>query len=247
MICPAVLAPWCTVVKKRPPGVMEVNSRTAPALKLHFKRFMIPGIFFRGFYVTICNFTGNHSRKSLEQMTENISDETIMQNVKNGNLAGMSVLFERYHLRLFNFFLKMGLKRDISQDLTQNLFYRLLKYRNSYKEGNDVRSWIYQIARNLHADHCNQQKKSDDLFKQTETLTGEINDESDIYGEEEYEKLDIAFSRLSDTQKEILILSRYQGLKHAEIASITNQSVPAIKVAIHRAIKQLRCVYMKQI
>jgi len=67
-------------------------------------------------------------------MTEINSDETIMQNIKNGELAGMSVLFERYHLRLFNFFLKMGLKREISQDLTQNLFYRLLKYRNSYKD-----------------------------------------------------------------------------------------------------------------
>ncbi len=180
-------------------------------------------------------------------MTENIPDETIMQSIKEGNLAEMSVLFERYHLRLFNFFLKMGLKRDISQDLTQNLFYRLLKYRNSYKEGNSVRSWIYQIARNLHTDHCNQQKKRDDLFMQTETLTGEMTDESDSYGEEEYEKLDTAFSRLTDTQKEIIVLSRYQGLKHAEIAAITNQSVPAIKVAIHRAIKQLRCVYMKQI
>ena len=71
-------------------------------------------------------------------MTENISDETIMQNIKNGNLAEMSVLFERYHLRLFNFFLKMGLNRDISQDLTQNLFYRMIKYRKSYKDGNSV-------------------------------------------------------------------------------------------------------------
>lgn len=180
-------------------------------------------------------------------MTENIPDETIMQSIKEGKLAEMSVLFERYHLKLFNFFLKMGLKRDISQDLTQNLFYRLLKYRNSYKEGNSVRSWIYQIARNLHADHCNQQKKREDLIMQTGTVSGEMTDESDSYGEEDYEKLDNAFSRLNDSQREILVLSRYQGLKHAEIAAITNQSVPAIKVAIHRAIKQLRCVYMKQI
>lgn len=180
-------------------------------------------------------------------MTENLSDETIMQNVKDGNLTEMSVLFERYHVRLFNFFLKMGLKREISQDLTQNLFYRLLKYRNSYKEGNSVRSWIYQIARNLHADHFNQQKKRENLIMQTETISGEMTDESDSYAEEDYEKLDNAFSRLSDSQREILVLSRYQGLRHAEIAAITNQSVPAIKVAIHRAIKQLRGVYMKQI
>jgi RNA polymerase sigma-70 factor (ECF subfamily) len=180
-------------------------------------------------------------------MAENIPDETIMLNVKNGNLSEMSVLFERYHLKLFNFFLKMGLKRDISQDLTQNLFYRMIKYRHSYKTGNTVKSWIYQIARNLHADYCKQQKKTDDIFMQTETYPEEVNDEADTYPEEEYERLDKAFSELSDAQREIIVLSRYQGLKYGEISAIINQSVPAIKVAMHRALKQLRFIYMKQI
>jgi len=180
-------------------------------------------------------------------MTENIPDETIMKHIKNGNLSEMSVLFERYHLKLFNFFIKMGLPRDISQDMTQNLFYRLLKYRNSFKEGNNFKSWIYQIARNIHVDYCNQEKKRDGLLNQVETLSGEIIDETNSYCEDDFEKLERAFSELTDSQREIIILSRYQGLKYAEISAITNQSVPAIKVAIYRALKQLRYVYLKQI
>jgi RNA polymerase sigma factor (sigma-70 family) len=178
---------------------------------------------------------------------ENIPDETVMESVKNGNLAEMSVLFERYHLKLYNFFLKMGLKRDISQDLTQNLFYRMIKYRHSYKEGNSFKSWIYQIARNLHTDYCNNQKKTDDLFMLTETYPEEITADTEVYGEDDFERLDRAFSELSSSQKEIIVLSRYQGLKYGEISSIINQSVPAIKVAMHRAIRQLRNIYMKQI
>jgi len=69
------------------------------------------------------------------QKVENTPDEKIMQNVRDGNIAEMSVLFERYHLRLYNFFLKMGLQKDISQDLTQNLFYRIIKYRRTYRAG----------------------------------------------------------------------------------------------------------------
>jgi len=76
-----------------------------------------------------------------------------MEKIKEGNLAAMAVLFERYNRRLFNFFLKMGLKREISQDLTQNLFYRMIKYRRTYKSGAIVRTWIYQIARNLYNDY----------------------------------------------------------------------------------------------
>jgi RNA polymerase sigma-70 factor (ECF subfamily) len=179
-------------------------------------------------------------------MAENIPDETVMQNVKNGNLAEMAVLFERYHLRLYNFFLKMGLNRDSSQDLTQNLFYRMVKYRDSYKSGNTVKSWVYQIARNLHADYCRQRKKSEELFLVTETYPGDVTDDAD-FAEEDFEKLDRALAELSDAQREIIVLSRYQGLKYEEMSPIIHQSVPAIKVAMHRAIKQLRCIYLKQI
>jgi RNA polymerase sigma-70 factor (ECF subfamily) len=180
-------------------------------------------------------------------MTENIPDETVMQNVKNGNLAEMSVLFERYHVKLYNFFLKMGLNRDVSQDLTQNLFYRMIKYRQSYKNGNTVKSWIYQIARNLHADYCKKQKNDNELFMVTETYPADLTDETDNFMEDDFERLDWALSKLNDTQKEIIVLSRYQGLKYGEISGIINQSVPAIKVAMHRAIKQLRSIYLKQI
>ena len=176
-----------------------------------------------------------------------IPDEIIMQRVKEGNLSEMSVLFERYHLRLYNFFLKLTMKKDISQDLTQNLFYRMIKYKNSYKNEKSVKSWVYQIARNLHADYCREEKKSDDLFVKTANWPVDMIDDSDRFPEEDYERLEIAFSALSNEQKEIIILSRYQGLKYEEISAITSQSVPAIKVAMHRAIKQLRGIYFNQL
>jgi RNA polymerase sigma-70 factor (ECF subfamily) len=59
------------------------------------------------------------------------------------------------------------------------------------------------------------------------------------------EKLDRAMARLTPDQKEILVLSRFQGLKYEEISSIRDLSVPAIKVQVHRAIKKLRQHYFK--
>jgi len=176
-----------------------------------------------------------------------IPDEVIMQHVKDGNLADMSVLFERYHLRLYNFFLKLTRNRDISQDLTQNLFYRMIKYKNSYKNELSVKSWMYQMARNLHIDYCKDEKRSEELFLKTDSYPVDISDENSGIPEEVYERLDHAFSALSAEQKEIIVLSRYQGLKYQEISIIVNQSVPAIKVAMHRAIKRLRGIYFKQI
>jgi RNA polymerase sigma-70 factor (ECF subfamily) len=175
------------------------------------------------------------------------TDEILMHNVKEGNLSEMSVLFERYHLRIYNFFFRLTYDMDVSQDLTQNLFYRMIKYKNSYKSDYSVKSWIFQIARNLHADYCKEEKRSGELFLKTDKYTVEPTDDPEGFHEEDYARLEKAMADLSNDQKEIIVLSRYQGLKYEEISAITNQSVSAIKVAMYRAIKQLRGIYFKQI
>jgi RNA polymerase sigma factor (sigma-70 family) len=175
------------------------------------------------------------------------TDEIIMQRVKDGNIEELGVLFERYNVRLFNFFLRLTMNRVISQDLTQNLFFRIIKYRKSYKNELSVKSWIYQMARNLHADYRNNLKKEGDLFTKSEVFQMDRVEDDPDYPEDDYERLEIAMTYLEDGPKELLVLSKYQGLKYEEIAVITNQSVPAIKVAVHRAVKQLRQIYFKQV
>jgi RNA polymerase sigma factor (sigma-70 family) len=174
-----------------------------------------------------------------------ISDEIIMKRVKEGNLPELSVLFERYHVKLYNFLLKLTFDRSLSHDLTQNLFYRIIKYRHSYNDGYSFKSWIYQMARNIYFDYCKQQKKHIDRFISVEKFDENITEEDIAFHEEEYERLDKALSQLNPDQKEILILSKFQGLKYEEISTIQNLSIPAIKVQVHRALKRLRQVYFK--
>jgi len=81
----------------------------------------------------------------------------------------------------------------------------------------------------------------------TDKYPVEPSDDSEGYLEDDYTRLEKAISDLSEEQKEIIVLSRYQGLKYEEISAITNQSVAAIKVAMYRAIRQLRGIYFKQI
>ena len=168
-----------------------------------------------------------------------------MKRVKEGNLAELSILFERYHVRLYNFMLRLTFDRSVSQDLTQNLFYRIIKYRHTFREDHSFKSWIYQLARNIHIDFCKQQQKATERYTQVEEYNENLAEEKEGFNEEEYEKLDRAMARLTPEQKEILVLSRFQGLKYEEISSIRDLSVPAIKVQVHRAIKQLREHYFK--
>jgi RNA polymerase sigma-70 factor (ECF subfamily) len=123
----------------------------------------------------------------------------------------------------------------------------MIKYKHTFKQGYSFRSWIYQMARNLHADLYRDEKKTNNLFINSESLMSDVADEGVGFGEEDYKRLDHALLSLNPEQREILVLSRYQGLKYEEISAITRLSVPAIKVAVHRAVKQLRVIYFKQI
>jgi RNA polymerase sigma factor (sigma-70 family) len=166
--------------------------------------------------------------------------------VKEGRLSELTVLFDRYHISLYNFFLKLTLNRAVSQDLTQNLFYRVIRYRESFEPGHgSFRSWIYRIARNVHLDHCKQEKNVPGRLSDPEETEQYLVEGPAGYSEEQYQLLDEALARLSPDQREVLVLSRYQGLKYEEIARIRNSSVAAIKVQVFRAIRQLRHFYFK--
>jgi len=171
------------------------------------------------------------------------TDEKIMHRVKDGHLSELSVLFGRYNVKLYNFFLHLTFDPAISEDLTQNLFYRIIRYRHTFDaSAGNFRSWMYRIARNTHLDFCKQQR--------TYPLTSQDADppalSNDGYGEDDFEKLERAIGLLDPDQRELIVLSRYQGLKYEEIARLRELSVAAVKVRMHRAILQLRALYFKQ-
>ena len=88
-----------------------------------------------------------------------LTDEQLMQDVSEGNLDAMAFIFERYNKRLYNFFFQMIRDKDVCEDMTQTVFYKVMRYRTSYKGGQFV-SWIFKIARNVFSDQYQKSKKT---------------------------------------------------------------------------------------
>src|ERR1700756_1213278 len=80
-------------------------------------------------------------------------DEDLMLQVRDGAGEMLGMLFDRYQTPLFNFYSKLTGDRTLSEDLVQEVFLRILRYRQSYRPGTPFRAWIYQIARNARVDH----------------------------------------------------------------------------------------------
>lgn len=175
-----------------------------------------------------------------------MTDEMIMEAVKNGDLQQASVLFERYNKRIYNFLARMTMSKVLAEDLTQNVFLRMLKYRNSYREGNRFHAWIYQIARNVFSDHYQMHKNRFAGFADVDKIGESIVDKEESIEQDERERiLYQSLELLNEEQRELLVLTRFQHLKYEEVAVIMDTTVANIKVKVHRAIQKLREHYFQ--
>ena len=88
----------------------------------------------------------------------NMTDNALMARVGAGELAKLAVLFERHYRSLFRYFVSLNRDRELSEDLVQDVFFRMLKYRTSYDSAQSFTAWMYQIARRASLDRARKQR-----------------------------------------------------------------------------------------
>lgn len=169
-----------------------------------------------------------------------------MLQVSDGNLDLLTILFDRYHLRIFNFFNKMVRNKAVSEDLTQDVFLKIMKYRTSYKSGNFA-SWIYTVARNIFSTYYQKTKKERTSDIDENTISIEETTFEKSSREDEINHLQKALLKLNNSDRELIIMHRYQEIKYEQIAEIIGSSEGAVKVKVHRALKKLKEIYFQNI
>ena len=174
------------------------------------------------------------------------TDNELMEQVRDGKVEKLAVLFERHQTMLFNFFLRLTANRAASEDLVQDVFTRILKYRAGYQGENRFNVWMFQIARNAHIDYLRKRKSAVALNDQfTEAPSREPLPEDLFEAGEEARLVRQALSQLPAKKREILVLFRFQNLKLREIAELFGCRVGTVKAQVHRALKDLSRIYLE--
>ena len=169
-----------------------------------------------------------------------------MTAVRSGDLGKLGILFERYHAPLFDFLARMTGDRTAAEDLVQDIFVRILKYRATFRDGGSFETWLYRIARNARADYFRQRTP-------LEPLDGEAFDRPEpapgpalrLQADRERARLKRALMLLPDDKRELLVLARYRDMKYDQIAEVLGIDVGAVKVRVHRAVRELRHVFLQ--
>lgn len=179
-------------------------------------------------------------------MVHSLTDTILMEMVRDGKVEKLAILFERHHVKLYNFFLRLTWNQGISEDLVQEVFCRILKYRNTYRAESKFTTWLYQIARNTHIDHLRKLKDELPIEEQwVETMSSESTPEEEVEQDQDIQFIREALARLPIKKREILLLSRFQNLKYKEIAELMGCHIGTVKATVHRAIKDLSKIYME--
>lgn len=175
-----------------------------------------------------------------------MEDAEVMAQVREGRVERLGLIFERHHLHLFNFFLRLTGQRGASEDMVQEVFLRLLRYRSSYRAGAPFAPWMWQIARNIHCDHLASLQAHlplDDLHE------GPPDDREapdvHVMRDQNTEHLLLALDRLDPSKRQLLLLSRNPDLAYKDLAPLMACSVGTLKVQVHRALKELKAAFME--
>lgn len=171
-----------------------------------------------------------------------LTDQSLMLAVADGDVAQLGVLFERYHLQLFNYLLRLTGNRQMSEDLVQDVFMRILKYRHSWQSECPFRTWMFQIARNVRIDHFQRNlPNAVSLDDQVEEFVCPLpRPDAAAERKDDMRIMLEALERLPEERREVLLLRGFQGLKFEEIANVLKCSVNTIKGRAFIAIRELR-------
>jgi len=171
-------------------------------------------------------------------MPETLSDEELMLQVREGVSEMLGTLFDRHHAKLFNFYVRLTGNRALSEDLVQDVFYRILRSRRTYRPGSPFTPWMYQVARNARRDVLRRRVE----VELKEQMVEPILPVDELSDRQQTQLLHRALMQLPEDKREVLLLSRFQNLKYHEIAQLLGCEVGTIKTRVFRALQELRQV-----
>ncbi|MEQ9591740.1 MAG: RNA polymerase sigma factor [Cyclobacteriaceae bacterium] len=170
-----------------------------------------------------------------------------MIKVREGDLEKLGLLYERYKRPLFGFFFGMNKDQDLSEDLIQNTFFRIMKYRHLFRGDGEFKTWMFHIARNVRIDHFKKAKIKDrDSIENWDNKLGHSEHRSELFEQEETQQmLSMAMEMLPAEKREVLLLSKYEERKYKDIGEILGCSEGAVKVKVFRALQDLKNIYQQ--
>lgn len=165
-----------------------------------------------------------------------VEDRDLVARARRGNVEAYNLLVSRWEKRVYNYLYRLVRNREDALDLTQDTFLKAYRSLARLEDENRFASWLFRIAHN-EAYSLLRKTRPDGEFEEEASLPGGPGRMLPI---EVSIAVESALARLSEDQREAVVLKIYQGFKFEEMAEITGCPVSTVKSRLYTALELLK-------
>jgi RNA polymerase sigma-70 factor (ECF subfamily) len=168
-----------------------------------------------------------------------VSDDELVGMYARGDTDAFDVIFDRYHVAVYNFAYHMLERASDAEEIMQEAFLAVARSAATYRPRGRFRSWLMSIARNL----CLNRLQAERARRQALAEGGLVvlgrasapSPEDHVQAGEERCAVMCALRSLPERQREAVILHAFQGMSYREIAATLEMPIGTVKTLLHRA------------
>lgn len=170
---------------------------------------------------------------------------TVVTRAQRGDVDAIGTLYDQHQEAIFRYLWARLGERQAAEDLTGDVFMRMIGALPNYRPNAPFRAWLYRIARNRLIDHYRHAQLPLPLT-QAEAKTAEADPITLAEHTLTIERLHRALALLEETQREVVALRFLSGLSLQETAAALDKTEAAIKALQHRGLAALRGLLMEE-
>jgi RNA polymerase sigma factor (sigma-70 family) len=174
---------------------------------------------------------------------EEYSDKELLEQFRNeaSRNNAFNLIIRKYQKRLYWHIRRLVIDHDDANDVIQNVFIKVWKHLDNFKEESQLYTWLYRIGTNESMTFLKQKKKN--LFVSMEDvehqLSRSLEDDAYFKGDEIQKKLQKAILTLPEKQRVVFNLKYFDEMKYEKMSEVLETSVGALKASYHHAVKKI--------
>lgn len=166
-------------------------------------------------------------------------DTNLINRLRDGEDCCFKDIYDIYHFKIFGFVKKYTAQLADAEDVTQNVFIHLWKYRNKLDPGTDIESILYKSSRQ---EISRWYKKQNRIFSVEESqLLKDLDtaNEPETVGSK-MEEIELLLEQMPERRRKIFALYTFEDLSYKEIALEMNMSPSAVANQISKTLRHLK-------